>query len=136
MAVNKQQTFGDAPYTRCVQITSADGTTKKDLAAAESTGAGLRVDFLRVVTDLAADTNIEFFFYNATTTLTNPLGIQAVPASSGKDATVPVYEAMALALPDSILLAPGDKLQVAATGAITSGKTFWVTCLGMDLTSS
>lgn len=136
MAVNKQQTFGNIPYTKGVQITSADGTTKKDLAVADAGGAGLRIDFVRMVTDLAAAQDVEFFHYVSDDAITNSHGIQALPANSGKTNAIPVFEAMPRILPDSLLLAPGDKLQVAAAGAITAEKTIWVTCLGMDLTAS
>lgn len=138
MAVNKQQTYGDKPYTKAVQITSADGTTKKDLAVADVNGAGLRIDFIRMVTDLAADQDVEFFLseYNGGTPVVNPFGIQALPLNSGKTNAIAPLEAMPAILPDSLLLKPGDKLQIAATGAITSGKTIWVTALGMDLTAS
>lgn len=140
MAVNKQQTYGDTPYSRAVQITSADGTTKKDLAVADANGAGLRIDFVRISTDLAANQAIGFYYYDAATGLTNPLGVQTLPAYSGSldgsSAVVAIFEAMPDILPDSLLLKAGDKLQVAPTGAITAGKTIWVTALGMDLTAS
>lgn len=136
MAVNKQQTFGNIPYTKGVQITSADGTTKKDLAVADADGAGLRIDFVRMATDLEANQDVEFFHYIAGDATTNPHGIQALPANSGKTNAIPMFEAMPGILPDSLLLKPGDKLQVAAAGAITAGKTIWATCLGMDLTAS
>ena len=136
MAVNKQQTFGDIPYGQCVQITSANGTSKLDLALADPAGtAGLRVDFVRITTDLVANQDVEFFLYDSVALKTNPLGIQAIPANAGKTNAIQPFEAMTNILPDSLLLKPGDKLQVAATGAITAGKTIYLTCLGMSLDS-
>lgn len=135
MAVNKQQTFGDSPIFGAVQITSTDGTSRKDLAASPDTDAGLRVDFIRVVTDSAVDVDIEFHMRNTATSVAQPLGVQTVAAGQGKSADVQPLEAMLLLLPDSILVPPGHSLQVSAVASVASGKTVYVSAFGTDLTS-
>lgn len=133
MGANKEQTFGDVPYTLGWTITSADGTSKKDVAVAVADGAGLRIDFIRVATDLAAAQDVEFFLFDGSTT--TPLGVQTISAGAGKSATASVVEAMDKLLSDSICMKAGDKIQVAATAGITAGKTIWGTTLGVDLTA-
>ena len=133
MAANKEQTFGDIPYTLGWTITSADGTNKKDVAVAEDDGAGLRIDFIRVATDLAANQDVEFFLFDGSTT--TPLGVQTITAGAGKGASVSIIEALDKILSDSIGIQAGDKIQVAATAGITAGKTIWGTTLGVDLTA-
>lgn len=133
MGANKEQTFGDVPYTLGWTITSADGTSKKDVAVAVADGAGLRIDFIRVATDLVADQDVEFFLFDGSTT--TPLGVQTITAGAGKSASVSIIEALDKILPDSIGIQAGDTIQVAATAGITAGKTIWGTTLGVDLTA-
>ena len=133
MGANKEQTFGDVPYTLGWTITSADGTSKKDVAVAVADGAGLRIDFIRVATDLAADQDVEFFLFDGSTTTT--FGVQTITAGAGKSASVSIIEALDKILPDSIGIQAGDTIQVADTAGITAGKTIWGTTLGVDLTA-
>lgn len=133
MAANKEQTFGDIPYTLAWSITNATGTNKVDVAVAPAGGAGLRVDFIRLTTDLVAGQNLQFYLYDGVNT--NPLGVATVAATAGTAPGVMAVEAVEFLLTDSIALKAGDKIQVAATSAITAGKTIWGSTLGVDLTS-
>jgi hypothetical protein len=133
MSANKEQTFGDIPYTMGVQITNADGTNKKDLAIAAEAGAGLRVDFIQLVSDLAASQDVELFLFDGTTT--QSLGTVTVTAGAGKSGSVPPVEAIGKILADSLGMKAGDKLQIGAITAITAGRTIWATALGVDLTA-
>lgn len=118
-------------------ITNSDGTSTKDVVNGATNGTV--VQDLIAVSDDTSDVNLKIFFYDGSSS--RQIGMVKVAAGSGADVTKASTSLLntdnipSLAKRDDgvILLASGQKLQVAAASAVTSGKTVTVTAIGGNL---
>jgi|SRR5919108_4247560 hypothetical protein len=131
MAANLNPIFVETAETAAQDIANADGTTVQDLVTAGADGA--RVFAVQASTDETANRDLTLYLQRDGAGTNYPLGSVQVPLGAGTSSSVAGVNLLdatklrGLDVDGSLILGGGDKLRVAPTATVTSGKTIWVT---------
>ena len=143
MSANTDPVFVASPLTTAANtqiantIENADGATAKDVVNGATDGS--LIQDINAVSDDTAAVSAEVYLYDGATA--RLLGTVAIPAGAGTVAGTPAVSLLDVSVmpglnkrdDGALFIASGQKLQVAATAAVTSGKTVTLTALGGNL---
>ena len=143
MAANTEPVFVASPLTVAANtqigntVVNSDGTTAKDIVNGATDGS--LIQDLNVTSNDTSAVELLVYLHDGTNAFL--LGTVDVPAGSGTTTSAPsvsllnVSNMPALGKRDdgALFIASGQKLQVAASAAVTSGKTVTITALGGNL---
>lgn len=129
--------FLAGPVSNPVTIVNADGTTAKDVTDTFGSSGG-KCTSIMVTSDDTAAVKLGVYYYDAGDTAAYLLGTITVPIAAGTDGSTSAVNLLSTtAIPGldangHLLVNAGDKVQVAATAAVTAAKTVTVVGQAQD----